>query len=281
MRGVGRSSAAISIVNALPTGIGCAHGVRLYAAVSVEMTGASTPSIIIEPETSRTRLVVRSLEHAVARFGPGQAYQVHAEVDSEIPVGKGLKSSSAVATASIRAVADALGRPTEPPEVARLAAEVGREVGVSATGAFDDALAGLVPGFVLTDNRSCALLDRRPAPTDWVAVVHAPDGTHPAPPTVWGRFRAYAHEGEPAVHAAQKGAWAEAMATNSVLVERVMGYDYGPLRNRLMAAGAAGASVSGLGPALVALTPRSRGPAVLEALPEPRFLVPLTSEAHP
>jgi len=108
MRGVGRSSAAISIVNALPTGIGCAHGVRLYAAATVELQAKATMQIEVEPDASRTPIVVRSLEATLRRLRPEAGFFARLHLDSEIPVAKGLKSSSAVATATIRAVADAL-----------------------------------------------------------------------------------------------------------------------------------------------------------------------------
>lgn len=281
MRGVGRSSAAISIVNALPTGIGCAHGVRLYAAVTVELAPEGPARVDVRPETSRTPLVVRSLEAALAQFRPGGELSAHVDVDSEIPVAKGLKSSSAVATATIRAVADAVAAETDPIEIARLAAAVGREVGVSATGAFDDALAGLLPGFILTDNRSGQLISRSPADPEWTAVVHVPKGTHPRSPAVAERFRAFAAEGEAAARAARRGKWDEAMDRNSRIVERAMGYEYDGLRRSLLHEGAVACGVSGLGPALVALVPRSRAERVIEALPPERFVVPLTSEDHP
>jgi shikimate kinase len=281
MRGLGRSSAAVSVVNALSSGVGCAAGVRLYAAVSVELTDARSPSVVVEPEASRTPVVVASLERALARAAPGRAFSVYLEVDTEIPVAKGLKSSSAVSTATVRAVHRALEAPVPDEAVAALVAEVGREVGASATGAFDDAMAGLVPGFVVTDNRTDRLLRRVPADPEWTAVVHLPPGEHPPSPDVRERFRPWAREGAQAADAAVRGEWAEAMDRNTAVVERVMGYDYARLRQRLHGAGAVACGVSGMGPALVALAPRTRAAEVLAAMPDDRFVVDLCSEAHP
>ncbi|MGA8663616.1 MAG: shikimate kinase [Thermoplasmata archaeon] len=281
MRGLGRSAAAISIVNALPMGIGCAHGVRLYAAATIDLEPAASPHVEVEPASSRTPIVVASVEAALHHLQPGTSFSAVLQLASEIPVAKGLKSSSAVATAAIRSVANALQADLDSIPVARLAAQVGRKVGVSATGAFDDALAGLVPGFVVTDNRSEELLLRQAADPGWTAVVHVPGGTHPASPTVQERFRSAAPEAERAIQAARRGAWAAAMQENTLLVERVMGYDYGDLRDRLRREGAVASGVSGLGPALVSLVPRARASAVVSALPPERFVVPLTSEDHP
>src|SRR5208282_4810168 len=112
-------------------------------------------------------------------------------------------------------------------------------------------------------------------------VVHVPSGTHPASPSVRDLFQRWAPEAESAVRSARRGAWAEAMQQNTLLVERVMGYDYRDVRDRLQRAGAAASGVSGLGPALVSLVPRARTQAVLDTLPPERFVVPLTSEEHP
>ena len=74
------------------------------------------------------------------------------EIVSDIPVAMGLKSSSAVSSAGLLAVARASGATRPPLEIAKLSAQVSRETGVSATGAFDDALAGLASGVVVTNN---------------------------------------------------------------------------------------------------------------------------------
>ncbi|HTS32343.1 MAG TPA: shikimate kinase [Thermoplasmata archaeon] len=281
MRGLGRSSAAISVVNALATGIGCAVGVRLYAAASLDLEPAATPGLVVEPAESGTPLVRASVERALGAAAPGKAFSARLHLDSEIPVAKGLKSSSAVSTAVIRAVDRALGTESTDLDVAALAARVGREVGVSATGALDDALASLVPGFVVTNNREDRLLLRAPVDPEWTAVVHVPPGTHPPSAAVRERFHPWGREGSAAAEAALRGEWADAMHRNTSLVERVMGYKYAGLRHLLAGAGAVASGVSGMGPALVALAPRHRAAGVLAAMPPERFTVPLCTEARP
>ena len=70
-----------------------------------------------------------------------------------------------------------------------------------------------------------------------------------------------------AVDAVLAGDWTGAMAANSTIVEKVMGYRYGPLREAVARAGAVAAGVSGLGPAFAAVAPVSRRPRVMGALP--------------
>jgi shikimate kinase len=281
MHGVSRTSAAVTVVNALPTGIGCAIGIARYVTASVDLERGRPDTVDCTPVESATPLVTASVRAALARFGRGEDRHATLDLRSDVPVSKGLKSSSAVSTATIRAVARASGANPSALAVAQLAAEVGRSVGVSATGALDDGLAGLRSGFMVTDNRTDSLIERESLDGDWAAVVFLPPGRHPPAPGLREKFEAASDEGRRAVDAALSGRYPEAMRLNTALVERLMGYDYSALRARLAAAGAWVAGVSGLGPALAAFVPVDRQEAVLSCFPSDtgeRFAVPLTRE---
>ena len=268
MRGVGTATAAFTIVNALPTGIGCALGLGLAAVADVHLPSddPNAPSGLRIPSANRTPLVETAAQVAFSRFLPRPPDSAELTVRSEIPVARGLKSSSAVASAIVLAVAQAAGIKAPPLEVAHLSAEIGRTCGVSATGAFDDALAGLGPGFCLTDNRSERLLGSSDAGTDWGAAVLVPPGSHGLSPSWLPEFVREAGPAAQAVDLARRGEYWAAMEVNSDLVERVMGYEYASVRAELRAEGALGAGVSGLGPALVAVAPRPRLPRLLGLL---------------
>jgi shikimate kinase len=284
MRGVSRSSAALTVVNALPTGVGCAIGIARFVTVTAELEPGNPETVQCTPEDAGTPLVRASVLAALARVDPTRRLHAVLDLRSEIPVAKGLKSSSAVSTATILAVTRAAGRELTSLAVAQLAAKVGRSVGVSATGALDDALAGLRPGFVVTDNRRDTLLAEGAPDPSWAAVVYLPPGQHPPAPSLRTQFETAAVEGLEAVHAALAGRYPEAMRCNTLLVERLMGYRYAELRERIEKAGAVGVGVSGLGPALAALVPRDRQEAVLSCLPSDsgeRFTADLTREVGP
>jgi shikimate kinase len=281
VRGVARSSAAITIVNALPTGLGCALGIRRFVTATVVCRPGADPMLTCDPPGSSTPLVQQSVAHAQLRFGADHAWHTSLHLQSDVPIAMGLKSSSAVATATIRAVARALDAAPSDLEVARLAAEVGRSVGLSATGALDDALAGLRNGFILTDNRRDAVLEEYPAPPEWSALVYLPPGSHAPSPQWKVRFEGEKTEGQAIAEAARAHRYLEAMGRNSELVERVMGYAYSGLRSRLMGAGALAVGVSGLGPALAALVPNGQVAAVSSQLPTgvgEQFVTGLSSE---
>ena len=271
MRGVGESTAAITIVNALPTGIGSAVGVDLHVRAEVELHPAGSHGRweVEVPEAVRTPLVIAALTESLLRFAPGSSGTGALSLRSDIPPARGLKSSSAVSTAVVLAVAHATETDVPSLEVARLSASVSRSIGLSATGALDDALAGICSGVVVTDNRGGTLLAAYPTDPTLSVALYVPEGTH-RPSAEWAAaFSAEASRGRAAADAALEGDWATAMRQNTELVERVMHYDYRRLRADLRRRGAVASGVCGMGPSLAGVAPRSRIREVADSLPGP------------
>jgi shikimate kinase len=269
VRGVGTASGAVTLVNALATGVGCALAVKLPVRAEVDLRPSDgLAANRVQPERgSDTELVRETLAVGLARFAPGEMFTGELRIDSQVPAGKGLKSSSAVGGAILRAVAAALRQSRPPEELARLAADVAQEIGLSATGAYDDCLATLRGGLVLTDNARRTLIRSPAFALDLPVVLWIPAQSH-ARSTSWReRFRAESERGRAAVEAARAGRWAEAMTLNTELVERVMGYDYAALRSQLLDLGAAMCGVTGMGPALAILVPAVHLDEVVAHLP--------------
>jgi shikimate kinase len=269
VRGVGTASGAISIVNALPTGVGSAIGIDLVARAELELhpAGSSEKWDVRIADEARSPLVIESLTQALRRFAPGTSGQGELTVRSTVPVGRGLKSSSAVSSAVVLAAARATETPVTALEVARISAQASIVAGVSATGAFDDALAGLSGGIVVTDNARGELLRTIPLEEALGVAVYVPPQTHPPSPGMKGDFEKEAVASSRAVRAAIDGDWKAAMEQNTLLVERVMGYDYAAARESLRDSGAVAVGVSGLGPTLAAVAPSARLRDVAKRLP--------------
>ncbi|MFZ0699266.1 MAG: shikimate kinase [Thermoplasmata archaeon] len=257
MRGIGTASGAITFVNALPTGIGAAAAVTLAveAEVELDLEGRHGSSAITILPPSDTPLVRAAVAAGVERFAHGRSPSARVRVRSSIPSACGLKSSSAVSGAVLAGVARAAGVPAEPATLARMSADLSQKIGLSATGAFDDAYASLAGGAVITDNAARAVLWSGEAPSGLTVLLWIPSSTH-RPSTGWHeRFRARAAEARPAVDAALGGDLLGAMELNTELVESVLGYEYGDLRRRVAERGAIASGVSGLGPAVAVLVP--------------------------
>lgn len=259
----------MTIVNALPTGIGSAVGIDLRARAEVELhpAGSHGKWEVRVAEAARTPLVITSLTEALRRFAPGSSGTGELSLHSDIPPARGLKSSSAVSTAVVLAVARATDAEVAALDVARLSAAVSRSAGVSATGALDDALAGLSPGVVVTDNRSEELLKSYPIGSELGVALYISPAMHRPSPEWREAFRAEADRGRSAVAHALEGDWAGAMTENTELVERVVGADYTGIREELRRRGAIASGVSGMGPAFASIGPHPLLPRILEALP--------------
>ncbi|HXY12277.1 MAG TPA: shikimate kinase [Thermoplasmata archaeon] len=269
MIGRARSHGAITIANALPTGVGCAAGVNLpvEAGVTITSNRKGTRATHQIPADARSRLVRQALRTGLDTYLPRSNVEVTLELHSDVPVARGLKSSSAVSSAILLALAVASGQRPSSLEIGRLSAEVAQRAGVSATGALDDALAGLGPGFVVTDNTRGELLRRADVNPSWKVVLYIPPGRHPPSPRVRLAFARERRLGEQVARAAMDGDWARAMQLNTELVERTMGYSYENLRHRLRDHGAIASGVSGLGPTLATIAPGGSVSELLAELP--------------
>jgi len=269
MNGAARTFGAITITNALPTGIGCAAGVDLpvEARVVLATDGSKGPPTVEIPSGCRTPLVEEALRVGLSQYFPDRGAVARLTLRSEVPVARGLKSSSAVSTAVLLAVARAAGRNPSPLEIGRHSADVARRVGVSATGALDDALAGLEPGFVVTDNVRGEVLRRTDIDPGWGVALYVPPQPRPPSPNFASAFFAARASGEVAARAAMDGDWTKAMRLNTELVERTMGYAYREIRDHLEEHGAIVSGVSGLGPTLATIAPTARLPDLIRELP--------------
>lgn len=269
MNGRARTTAAVTITNALTTGVGCAVGIELHVAASVSISEGRSgdPATWEVPPASRSPVVEEALRTGLAQYYPRVGVAARVDLRSDIPVARGLKSSSAVSTALLLAIARSAGRTPTAIELGRLSARVGRDAGVSATGALDDALAGLDPGLVVTDNTRGEVLRRFPFAPGLGVALYIPNHTHPPSPNLRSAFAAERAAGETSALAATHGDWSTAMRLNTQLVERTMGYSYGELRDRLRSRGAIASGVSGLGPALAAIAPTERLDALVQEMP--------------
>jgi shikimate kinase len=281
MKGVGRATGAITFVNALATGVGSAAGVALDLEAAVELHPVGASGGLVIPPDSDSPLVRATADAALRAWAPGRPWSGRLSIRSGIPLAKGLKSSSAVSGAVARAIAAALQVLVTNEEVGRLSADVSQAIGLSATGAFDDALATLEPGVHVTENGPRRRIRTDALDPSWQVILWIPHHTHLPSPVYRDRFRELAAEGRAAEEAARRGDALGAMAANTEIVERAVGYSYHELREEVERRGALAAGVSGLGPALAVITPPERISVILRCLPPGEGEVLVTRFAGP
>src|SRR2546427_8441707 len=156
-----------TIVNAIATGQGAAFGLALRANATVESRPEEFGVNVHVPPGVDPALAMAASRRVLGRRGTKAGLEV--SIDSEIPISRGLKSSSAVANAVILAGATALGLKIDPMDVVKMSVDAAFDAGVTITGAFDDACASHLGGICVTDNRDRRLLVLDCFPGDLVA----------------------------------------------------------------------------------------------------------------
>jgi shikimate kinase len=252
--------AAGTVLNALACGTGSAFAIDAHTTAEVHLSAdeGSVSGEIAEAPDGDARLIERCVELAVARYGDRE-FGGRVRTDSEVPMASGLKSSSAAANATVLATLDALdargvvGTDEVPRvEAARLGVEAAREVGVTVTGAFDDASASMLGGVTVTDNRSDELLAHESVA--WDVLVWTPPEQAFSADADLERCERIAPVAETVADLALDGRYAEAMTVNGFAFCAALERDAEPMLEALPAA--AGVTLSGTGPSFVAVGDR-------------------------
>ncbi len=251
---------AISIVNAIATGKGSALGISLKVTVEVELQKGQGLRLITGRNGDR---LIRNIIQNTMPKEIIENNMISIRVDSEIPIGYGLKSSSAVSNAVALACSQ-MARDEEINDYAVLdmAARSSLEAKVSHTGAYDDATACYFGGFTVTDNYSRRLIRRERAPENLYAVIMLPSNI---PRGDVRKLRNLSDLFTDAFDYAESGQYWKAMKLNGVLASAALSSNYSPVMAG-MEHGALSASISGNGPSIAAVGYEDAIEAIVAAL---------------
>jgi shikimate kinase len=250
VKGYAWANGAATILNAVANWKGSAFGIELKTTAEVELNRSGC--IKGDVPGMDTRLIERCAQLVLERFGC--KYGATVRTQSEIPVAGGLKSSSTAANAVVLATLDALDEDLDRIEAAKIGVQAAREAGVTITGALDDALASMLGGVVVTDNREMALLKHEELCGDVMLLV--PDKKLFSRDTNVERSRLIAPLADVVFELAMRGDWGRAMTLNGFAYCGALGLPAEPLLLALQA-GVQGVSLSGTGPAYAALLGRA------------------------
>ncbi|MDH7507896.1 MAG: shikimate kinase [Methanomassiliicoccales archaeon] len=253
MKGEAFAHGAATIVNAIATGKGAAFGIGLKTWAEVEIVHGD--GVVAEIEGfghEDTTLIRKCVEAVLARYFPRKGLGAKVRTRSEIPISRGLKSSSAAANAVIFATLRAIGAEYESLEAIKIGTKCAIESGVSITGALDDACASFYGGVVITDNNKGTIIKRDSMPDGLKVLIHVPDFQIRKNRLPLDSIRSIRNIVELAYERALAGDYFTAMTLN--------GLAYGAALNigqeiaiRALSKGAKAAGLSGTGPATVIL----------------------------
>jgi shikimate kinase len=239
---------AISIVNALATGKGSALGISLKVTAEVELQKGHGLRFITGRNGDKL------IKNIVQKTIPKQIVEsnmISIRVHSEIPIGYGLKSSSAVSNA-VALACNQIEREEDiinDYAILEVAARSSLEAKVSLTGAYDDATACYFGGFTVTDNYSRRIIRKERAPENLYAIIILPSNT---PRGDVQKLRSLSDIFIDAFRYAESGQYWKAMKLNGVLASAALSSNYMPVM-AAMEHGALCASISGNGPSIAAV----------------------------
>jgi len=251
---------AITVINAISCGLGAALSVELRTEAYVKLTnhpGRIEGHILSDPRES-TILIEKTVMRVLKHFDLEKDYGAYVETRSNIPIARGLKSSSTAANAIALAVIAALGEKVDDLTVVNLGAEV------TITGAFDDASASYFGNLVITDNRERKILKHVQLREDHPVLILAPSEKAYTSKSNVERMKIIAKEVEVLHKMALLGDYWSAMTLNGIIYSTVLGYD-AEVAIEALAAGALAAGLSGTGPAVAAIVPEEKIREVKEA----------------
>ena len=239
---------AVSILNAVANGKGSALGISLKVSSQVTLTDSDGITLESKGEIRDDKLVRAVVNRTIPKELLDK-HGVNVKVDSEIPVGYGLKSSGAVSNAIALACLKIVRDRFPDLDAINSAVDASLDAKVTITGAFDDACASYFGGFVVTDNHARKIIRQEQAPSDLYAIIFVPAKAERADPTKLKTLSSFFDE---AFKLAQNAEYWEAMMLNGILVSAGLAIPYKPIKEAVER-GALSASVSGNGPALAAV----------------------------
>ena len=248
------SHGAATIINAIATGKGAAVGVDLWTKATVAITDEAghVDVSICSDSSENPALAQKTVGRILKHFGLENEFGAKVETTSNIPVARGLKSSSAAANAIALATTAALERSLDDVSFVKLGVDGALDANVTITGAFDDACASYFGGIVITDN-----LERRIVkcfePTEALSVLFfvPVEKTYTVSSNV-KRMKAMASTVKIAYNEALNGNYWAALTLNGLIYSSALGFDSSPAVDALTA-GAVAAGLSGTGPAISAI----------------------------
>ena len=243
---------AISIVSAIASGKGAALGITPKVEVIMESMPGSGISIKSDSQSISSKLITRTIEKIVSKKQLSET-KLNLLLNSEIPTGYGLKSSSAISSVVALATAKLFKQKIDDSKILLAGVNASIETKVSLTGAYDDACACYYGGFMVTDNYKRKIISSKKAPTNLKVVIFIPKSRKRGNIK---KLKTLNIVFERAWNFAKNEDYWNAMILNGFATSSILNSDP-KLITQLVEKGAIGASISGNGPSVAVVTKQS------------------------
>jgi shikimate kinase len=248
------SHGAATIINAIATGKGAAIGVDLWTKARIKLTdkpGIIESTIVPDP-TENPVLIEKTVGKVLKYFNLEEKFGAKVETWSNIPIARGLKSSSVAGNAIALATVAALKKKLDDIAIVKLGVDGAIDAKVTITGAFDDACASYFGGVVVTDNLKRRIVKRFELAEDLAVLFYVPAKKTYTVSSDVRRMKGVASLVKIAYKKALEGNHWAALTLNGLIYSSALGYNPSIAVDALMA-GALAAGLSGTGPAVTAI----------------------------
>jgi len=248
---------AISVVNAIANQKGATLGIKLKVEAIVETSPGKGIVIESENKTLSSRLINKTVEKIVSKKDLEQN-KISIILNSEIPTGYGLKSSSAISSAVAMACAKIFKPKLTDQQILLAGVDASIESKVSITGAYDDACSCYYGGFNVTDNAKKKRIQFEKAPSNLIAVIFIPKNRKRGN---LKKLKILSSLFDNAWELSRKANYWNAMILNGLATASILNSEPKIITD-LIEKGALGASVSGNGPSVAAVTKKENEAAI-------------------
>ena len=248
---------AVSLVNAIANQKGATLGIELKVEATVETSPGKGISIQSENKSLSSRLINKTIEKIVSKKDLEQN-KISITLDSEIPTGYGLKSSSAISSAIALACAKIFKPKFTDQQILLAGVDASIESKVSITGAYDDACSCYYGGFNVTDNAKKKRIQFEKAPSNLIAIIFIPKNRKRGN---LKKLKILSSIFENAWELSRNANYWDAMIINGLATSSILNSD-SKIITDLIEKGALGASVSGNGPSIAAVTKKENESAI-------------------
>lgn len=239
---------AVSLVNAIANKKGATLGISLIVEAVVETIPGKGIVIQSKNKTLSSRLINKTIEKILSKKDLEQN-KITVTLESEIPTGYGLKSSSAISSAVALACSKIFKPNMTDQQILLAGVDASIESKVSITGAYDDACSCYFGGFNVTDNAKKKIIHSEKIPSNLVAVIFIPKNRKRGNVK---NLKTLSSVFDNAWKLAKNQNYWEAMIINGLATSTILNSDPSVITN-LLDKGAIAASVSGNGPAIAAI----------------------------
>ena len=247
MLGKGISFGAITVINAMPCGIGSTIGITLRTTAVFNPTGQTKDVGIVNDPSENKNMARICVSETYKRMNIEEPEGWLLNIFSDIPISRGLKSSSSACNAIVSSVMTAERFDMNVIDRIKLGVDCARKAGVTVTGSFDDACGCELGGFVMTDNIDDEIIFHDDI-GEFDVLLYAPKQKIRKTNLPLDNLKKISPEMEKIILDARTDPFA-ALTKNGKLIASASGID-DTVADIAMENGALGAGVSGSGPAI-------------------------------